>query len=81
MDKKNMRWKPAGHASWTRHSNASEALDLLLGGLETGPLLGRLTALSLTNPSLERKGRNPPRKKPSARALLDFHKRQRKHCF
>ena len=59
----------------------NEALALLLGGLETGPLLERLTALFLTNPSLERKDRNPPRKKPSARALLDFHKRQRKHCF
>ncbi len=25
MDKKNRRWKPAGHSSWTRHSNASTA--------------------------------------------------------
>ena len=59
----------------------NEALALLLGGLATGPLLEKLTALFLTNPCLERKGRNPPRKKSSARALLDFHKRQKKHCF
>jgi len=58
------------------------ALDLLLaGGLETNLLLEQLTALFLTNPCLERNHRNPPRKKPSARALLNFHKRQKKHCF
>ena len=57
------------------------ALDLLLGGLETGPLFERLTALFLQNPTLERKGRNPPRKKSSARVLLNFHRRQKKHCF
>lgn len=58
------------------------ALDLLLaGGLETDLLLERLTALFLTNPCLERRYRNPPRKKSSARGLLNFHKRQKKHCF
>jgi hypothetical protein len=59
----------------------NEALALLLSGLDTGPLFERLTALFLTNPSWRREDRNPPRKKTSARALLDFHKRQRKHCF
>jgi hypothetical protein len=58
------------------------ALDLLLaGGLETDLLLERLTALFLTNPCLERRDRNPPRKKSSSRVLLNFHKRQKKHCF
>jgi hypothetical protein len=58
------------------------ALDLLLaGGLETDLLLERLTGLFLTNPCLERRDRNPPRKKTSARGLLNFHKRQKKHCF
>ena len=57
------------------------AFDLLVGDLETGPLLEKLTALFLTNPCLDRKGRSPPRVKTSARGLLDFHKRQKKHCF
>jgi len=58
------------------------ALDLLLGGgLETDALLEQLTALFLSNPCLERGHRNPPRKNTSSRALLSFHKRQKKHCF
>lgn len=58
------------------------ALDLLLAGnLDTDSLLEQLTALFLTNPCLERSHRNPPRKRSSARALLNFHKRQKKHCF
>ena len=59
-----------------------QALALLfLSELETEPLLERLTALFLMNPCLERKGRNPPRTKSSGRALLSFHKRQKKRCF
>jgi hypothetical protein len=46
-----------------------------------GLLSGRLTALFLQNPALDRKGRNPPRKKSPARVLLNFHRRQKKHCF
>lgn len=58
------------------------ALDLLLtGGLETDLLLEKLTKLFLTNPCTGRNHRNPPRKKTSARALLSFHKRQKKHCY
>ena len=57
------------------------ALDLLLGGQETGALLEKLAALFLTNPCVERSHRNPPRKKSSASVLLNFHKRQKKHCF
>jgi hypothetical protein len=56
------------------------ALDLLLGELETAELLERLTALFLQNPTLIRE-RQPPRKKSTDRALLDFHKRRKKHCF
>lgn len=59
----------------------NQALALLLSGLETGPLLDELTALFLQNPTLERKDRKNPRRKPSARALLNFHKRRKKHCF
>lgn len=58
------------------------ALDLLLASdPETDPLLDRLTSLFLTNPCLERSHRKPARKKSSARVLLNFHKRQKKHCF
>jgi hypothetical protein len=41
----------------------------------------RLTALFLTNPTSYREGRNPPRKNTSARGLLDYHRRRRKHCY
>jgi len=59
-----------------------QALALLfLSGLETESIQKRLTALFLMNPCLERKGRNPPRSKPSSRTLLSFHKRQKKRCF
>ena len=44
-------------------------------------IVEKLTALFLTNPTVDRKHRNPPRKKSSARRLLNFHKRQKKHCF
>ena len=59
-----------------------QALTLLfLSELKTEELLERLTIVFLMNPCLERKGRNPPRTKPSSRALLNFHKRQKKRCF
>lgn len=57
------------------------ALDLLCGDLDTPSLMERLTALFLTNPTCARPQRRPPRKKTSARALLDFHRRQKKHCY
>lgn len=57
------------------------ALDLLWSDLDTQPLIERLTALFLTNPTSARPHRHPPRQKTSARALLDFHRRQKKHCY
>ena len=57
------------------------AFDLLLGDHDTDTLLEKLTALFLTNPCLDRSNRNPPRKKASSRTLLNFHKRNKKHCF
>jgi len=59
----------------------NQALALLLSRLDTGELLEKLTALFLQNPTRERQGRNPPRRNTSARSLLDFHKRRKKHCF
>ncbi|MGB5063472.1 MAG: IS4 family transposase [Candidatus Competibacter sp.] len=57
------------------------ALDLLWSNLDTQPLMERLTALFLTHPTSARPHRHPPRQKTSARALLDFHRRQKKHCY
>jgi hypothetical protein len=81
LDAKAVRHPQTVNRAVSFNAIKNEALALLLGGLATGPLLERLTTLFLTNPCLERKDRNPPRKKSSARALLDFHKRQKKHCF
>jgi len=59
----------------------NHAFDLLWGDVEIALLEEKLTALFLTNPIHDRKHRNPPRKKSSSRRLLNFHKRQKKHCF
>jgi Transposase DDE domain len=58
-----------------------QALELLCSDLNTTELAERLTALFLTSPTTDRPQRNPPRKKSSSRALLDFHKRRKKHCY
>ena len=81
LDAKEVRHPQTVNRAVSFNAIKNEALALLLGGLATGPLLEKLTALFLTNPCLDRKGRNPPRVKTSARGLLDFHKRQKKHCF
>jgi hypothetical protein len=57
------------------------AFDWLLSDLDSNAIVEKLTALFLTNPCLERKNRNPPRKNSSSRTLLNFHKRIKKHCF
>jgi hypothetical protein len=63
------------------HAIKDRAFELLLGEEDTASLCGQLTESFLTNPTLERRDRNPPRKKLSDRSLLDFWRRQRKHCF
>ena len=57
------------------------ALDLLFSDMDTATLCQQLTALFLTNPTLDRPQRNPPRQTSSSRALLDFHQLQKKHCY
>ena len=81
LDAKEVRHPQTVNRAVSFNAIKNEAFDLLMGDLETGPLLEKLTALFLTNPSLDRKGRNPPRIKTSARGLLDFQRRQKKHCF
>jgi len=59
----------------------NHALHLLSSNLDTLVLIEQLTALFLTNPTCDRPQRQPPRKKASARTLLDFQRRRRKHCY
>ena len=54
------------------HVIQGEALDLLLGDLETGPLLERLTALFLTNPSPATKGAKPAPDQAVRQGLAGF---------
>ena len=81
LDAKETKYPQTVNRAVSFNAIKNQALDLLLGDKETESLLERLTALFLTSPSLERNHRNPPRNKTSARVLLDFMKRQKKHCF
>lgn len=81
LDAKETKYPQTVNRSVSFNALKNNALDLLLAGGETEPLLEKLTALFLSNPCLERKHRNPPRQKTSARGLLNFHKRKKKHCF
>jgi hypothetical protein len=82
LDTKDTKYPQTVNRAVSFNAIKNLALDLLLGGgLDSDALLEQLTALFLTNPCLERSHRNPPRKKSSARALLNFHKRHKKHCF
>ena len=56
------------------------ALALLFSDIPLDPLFDQLTALFLSNPCLVRLQRNPPRKKSSARTLLNYQKCQKKQC-
>lgn len=82
LDAKDTKYPQTVNRAVSFNALKNLALDLVLGDeQDTDTLLEQLTALFLTNPCLERAHRNPPRKKTSARALLNFHKRQKKHCF
>ena len=81
LDAKEVRHPQTVNRAVSFNAIKNAAFDLLVGDLETGPLLEKLTALFLTNPCLDREGRNPPRVKTSARVLLEFQRRQKKHCF
>jgi hypothetical protein len=81
LDAKEVRHPQQVNRAVSFNAIKNHAFDLLLSDKEPGPLLERLTVLFLQNPTLDRPGRNPPRKKSSARALLDFHRRRKKYCF
>ena len=81
LDAKETKYPQTVNRSVSFNVIKNHAFDLLFGDTETEALEEKLTALFLMNPTVERKHRNPPRKKSSARRLLHFHKRQKKHCF
>jgi hypothetical protein len=81
LDAVAVRHAPSVNRAVSFNAIKNAALDLLVGGMAVGPRLERLTALFQQNPTLERKGRNPPRKNTSARGWLDFHGRRKKHGF
>ena len=59
----------------------NHALDILYGDDEIDSTLKKLERLFLTNPTCIRESRKVPRKKRSARHLLNYANRQRKACF
>jgi hypothetical protein len=81
LDSKKTKYPQSVNRSVSFNAIKNHAFDLLLEDTETNDIEEKLTALFLTNPTISRKHRNPPRKKSSARRLLNFHKRQKKHCF
>lgn len=81
LDAKQTRYPQTVNREVSFNAIKNQALELLFSDLPAGPLLARLTDLFMSNPSLQRKHRNPPRKKVSDRCSLDFHKRRKKHCF
>jgi hypothetical protein len=81
LDAKNTKYPQTVNRAVSFNAIKYQALDLLFSNEPTEPLLEKLTALFLSNPCLERQHRNPPRKKSSARVLLNFQKREKKHCF
>jgi hypothetical protein len=81
LDTKETRHPQTVNRAVSLNAIKHHALDLLWSDLDTQPVIERLTALFLTNPTSGRPQRHPPRRKTSARALLDFHRRQKKHCY
>jgi hypothetical protein len=81
LDAKNTKYPQTVNRAVSFNAIKYQALDLLFGNEPLDPLLEKLTAVFLSNPCLERQHRNPPRKKSSARTLLSFQKREKKHCF
>ncbi len=77
LDAKPTRHPRTGNRAVAFNAIKHHALDLLWSDLDTQPLMERLTALFLTNPTCARPQCHPPRQKSSARALLDFPCRQK----
>lgn len=81
MDAKETKYPQKVNRAVSFNAIKTQAFALLMSDMAGDRLLEKLTALFLQNPCLERKGRNPPRKKSSATILLNYHKRLKKQCF
>ena len=81
LDAKNTKHPQTVNRAVSFNAIKYQALDLLFSNEPSEPLLEKLTALFLSNPCLARQHRNPPRKKSSDKTLLNFQKREKKHCF
>ena len=79
--KQNNKHRQIVNRSVSFNAIKNKAFDLLASNMATEPLFEQLTALFMTSPTLERKGRSFERKKTSASKKLDFYKRRKKHCF
>lgn len=81
LDAKNTRYTQKVNRAVSFNVIKNQARALLMNETDTESLLENLTQLFLMNPSLERTARNPPRKQSSQSLLLNFQRRQRKHCY
>jgi hypothetical protein len=81
LDAKNTQYPQKVNRAVSFNAIKTQAFTLLMSDLATDVIFQQLTALFLKNPCLERKDRNPPRKKSSAAVLLNYHKRLKKQCF
>lgn len=81
LDAKDTQYPQKVNRAVSFNAIKTQAFSLLMSNLATDVIFDKLTAVFLKNPCLERKDRNPPRKKSSATVLLNYHKRLKKHCF
>ena len=79
--KQNNKHRQIVNRSVSFNAIKNKAFDLLANNMATEPLFEQLTALFMTSPTLQRKGRSFERKKTSASKKLDFYKRRKKQCF
>ena len=59
----------------------NKVVDLFYSNMDTHEILMKLSHMFKQNRTCVREGRTVPRRKRSARALLNFHRRAKKACF
>jgi hypothetical protein len=83
LDERETRWPQKINRAVSFNALKKQAISLLLSDAQedTDQLFERLTQLFLQSPCPVRPDRSPPRKKPSDRHSLTFHKRRKKICY
>jgi Transposase DDE domain len=81
LDTKKTQYPQKVNRSISFNAIKNQAFALLFGKDNEDLLFEKLTKLFLMTPCHERKKRDHTRKKSSASVLLNFQKRQKKHCF